>query len=265
MGQVYSWLTDGLADRAATRDLSWGVPVPLEEAEGKVLYVWFDAPIGYISATKEWAIQQGTPNQWKDYWQNQECELYHFIGKDNIVFHCIMFPIMLMEHGDYVLPKNVPANEFLNLEGKKLSTSRGWAVWLHEYLEDFEPDLLRYALGTTLPESKDSDFSWKDFQARVNNELAAVFGNFVFRALSFTAKFSNSIVPELINPTETDLNALAAINTQKEKIETAYEAFKFKEAIQESMNLPVLEINICQTEPWKTRKENPRHAITRYM
>ena len=259
MGQVKSWLTDGLADRAATRDLSWGVPVPLEEAQGKVLYVWFDAPIGYISATKEWAIQQGTPNQWKEYWQNQECELYHFIGKDNIVFHCIMFPIMLMEHGDYVLPKNVPANEFLNLEGKKLSTSRGWAVWLHEYLEDFEPDLLRYALGTTLPESKDSDFSWKDFQARVNNELAAVFGNFVFRALSFTAKFSNSIVPELINPTETDLNALAAINTQKEKIETAYEAFKFKEAIQESMNLARIGNKyFTETEPWKTRKENPQ-------
>ena len=163
--------------------------MPLEEAQGKVLYVWFDAPIGYISATKEWAIQQETPNQWKDYWQNQECELYHFIGKDNIVFHCIMFPIMLMEHGNYVLPKNVPANEFLNLEGKKLSTSRGWAVWLHEYLEYFKPDLLRYVLGTTLPESKDSDFSWKDFQARTNNELAAVLGNFVFRALSFTAKF----------------------------------------------------------------------------
>ena len=180
MGQVKSWLSDGLADRAATRDLSWGVPVPLEEAKGKVLYVWFDAPIGYISATKEWARQQGDPDQWKEYWQNDDCELYHFIGKDNIVFHCIMFPIMLMEHGDYILPKNVPANEFLNLEGRKLSTSRGWAVWLHEYLEDFEPDLLRYALGTTLPESKDSDFSWKDFQTRVNNELAAVLGNFVF-------------------------------------------------------------------------------------
>lgn len=259
MGQVKSWLTDGLADRAATRDLSWGVPVPLEEAKGKVLYVWFDAPIGYISATKEWAQEKGNPDQWKDYWQNQDSELYHFIGKDNIVFHCIMFPIMLMEHGDYVLPKNVPANEFLNLEGKKLSTSRGWAVWLHEYLEDFTPDLLRYALGTTLPESKDSDFSWKDFQARVNNELAAVLGNFVFRALSFTAKFAESKVPELVDPTQTDLNALAAINQQKEKIEAAYEAFKFKEAIQESLNLARIGNKyFTETEPWKTRKENPQ-------
>ncbi len=259
MGQVKSWLTDGLADRAATRDLSWGVPVPLDEAKGKVLYVWFDAPIGYISATKEWAQAQGNPDQWKEYWQNQECELYHFIGKDNIVFHCIMFPIMLMEHGDYVLPKNVPANEFLNLEGKKLSTSRGWAVWLHEYLEDFTPDLLRYALGTTLPESKDSDFSWKDFQARVNNELAAVLGNFVFRALSFTAKFADSKVPELVDPTQTDLDALAAIYQQKEKIEAAYEAFKFKEAIQESINLARIGNKyFTETEPWKTRKENPQ-------
>ncbi len=259
MGQVKSWLNDGLADRAATRDLSWGVPVPLDEAKGKVLYVWFDAPIGYISATKEWAQQQGNPDQWKEYWQNQDCELYHFIGKDNIVFHCIMFPIMLMEHGDYVLPKNVPANEFLNLEGRKLSTSRGWAVWLHEYLEDFKPDLLRYALGTTLPESKDSDFSWKDFQARVNNELAAVLGNFVFRALSFTAKFADSKVPELVAPTQTDLDALAAINIQKAKVEAAYEAFKFKEAIQESINLARIGNKyFTETEPWKTRKDNPQ-------
>ncbi len=257
MGQVKSWLQDGLADRAATRDLSWGVPVPLEEAKGKVLYVWFDAPIGYISATKEWAAEQGNPEAWKDYWQNQDCELYHFIGKDNIVFHCIMFPIMLMEHGEYVLPKNVPANEFLNLEGKKLSTSRGWAVWLHEYLEDFEPDLLRYALGTTLPESKDSDFSWSDFQARVNNELAAVLGNFVFRALSFTQKFADGKVPELVNPSETDLEALKAIQQQKEKVTAAFESFKFKEAIQESLNLArVGNKYFTETEPWKTRKDN---------
>ncbi len=257
MGQVKSWLQDGLADRAATRDLSWGVPVPLEEAKGKVLYVWFDAPIGYISATKEWAAEQGNPEAWKDYWQNQDCELYHFIGKDNIVFHCIMFPIMLMEHGEYVLPKNVPANEFLNLEGKKLSTSRGWAVWLHEYLEDFEPDLLRYALGTTLPESKDSDFSWSDFQVRVNNELAAVLGNFVFRALSFTQKFADGKVPELVNPSETDLEALKAIQQQKEKVTAAFESFKFKEAIQESLNLArVGNKYFTETEPWKTRKDN---------
>ncbi len=259
MGQVKSWLNDGLADRAATRDLSWGVPVPLEEAKGKVLYVWFDAPIGYISATKEWALQNGTPDSWKDYWQNENTELYHFIGKDNIVFHCIMFPIILMEHGGYVLPKNVPANEFLNLEGRKLSTSRGWAVWLHEYLEDFKPDLLRYALGATLPESKDSDFSWKDFQARVNNELAAILGNFVFRTLSFTSKFANSIVPELANPTQTDLDALESINVQKQKVTEAYESFKFKEALQESINLArVGNKYFTETEPWKTRNDNPQ-------
>ncbi len=259
MGQVKSWLNDGLSDRAATRDLSWGVPVPLDEAKGKVLYVWFDAPIGYISATKEWAQKQGNTDAWKDYWQNEETELYHFIGKDNIVFHCIMFPIVLMEHGDYVLPKNVPANEFLNLEGKKLSTSRGWAVWLHEYLEDFEPDLLRYALGSTLPESKDSDFSWKDFQARVNNELAAVLGNFVNRSLTFTEKFADGKVPELINPNETDSEALKAILQQKEKVTAAYEAFRFKEAIAESLNLArVGNKYFTETEPWKTRNENPQ-------
>ncbi len=259
MGQVKSWLHDGLADRAATRDLSWGVPVPLKEAKGKVLYVWFDAPIGYISATKEWAREQGKPDAWKDYWQNEDCELYHFIGKDNIVFHCIMFPIVLMEHGDYVLPKNVPANEFLNLEGRKLSTSRGWAVWLHEYLEDFEPDLLRYALGATLPESKDSDFSWNDFQARVNNELAAVLGNFVYRSLSFTEKFANGKVPEFIEPTKTDLEALASIQIQKEKVTAAYEGFKFKEAIAETMQLARIGNKyFTETEPWKTRNTHPQ-------
>lgn len=259
MGQVKSWLQDGLADRAATRDLSWGVPVPLEEAKGKVLYVWFDAPIGYISATKEWAQENGNPEEWKNFWQNEETELYHFIGKDNIVFHCIMFPIVLMEHGDYVMPKNVPANEFLNLEGKKLSTSRGWAVWLHEYLEEFEPDLLRYALGATLPESKDSDFSWKDFQARVNNELAAILGNFVFRSLSFTSKFADGKVPELVNPSELDLNALKAISEQKAKVTTAYEAFRFKEAIAESINLARAGNKyFTEAEPWKTRNSDPQ-------
>jgi methionyl-tRNA synthetase len=258
MGQVKSWLNDGLADRAATRDLSWGVPVPLENAEGKVLYVWFDAPIGYISATKEWAEKNGNPDIWKDYWQNEDTELYHFIGKDNIVFHCIMFPTILMEHGGYVMPKNVPANEFLNLEGKKLSTSRGWAVWLHEYLEDFSPDLLRYALGTTLPESKDSDFSWKDFQSRVNNELAAVLGNFVFRALSFTQKFADAKVPELVNPKQIDLDALQAIKMQKDKVTSSFEAFKFKEAISEMMNLARTGNKyFTETEPWKTRNSDP--------
>ncbi len=259
IGQVKSWLNDGLADRAATRDLSWGVPVPLENAKGKVLYVWFDAPIGYISATKEWAEQKGTPEAWKDYWKDENSELFHFIGKDNIVFHCIMFPTILMEHGGYVMPENVPANEFLNLEGKKLSTSRGWAVWLHEYLEDFSPDLLRYALGTTLPESKDSDFSWKDFQARVNNELAAVLGNFVFRALSFTQKFANGEVPELVDPQQIDLDALKSIEIQKEKVTRSFETFKFKEAISEMMNLARAGNKyFTETEPWKTRNIDPK-------
>lgn len=258
MGQVKSWLNDGLADRAATRDLSWGVPVPLDNAEGKVLYVWFDAPIGYISATKEWAEEKGDPDAWKSYWQDENTELYHFIGKDNIVFHCIMFPVVLMEHGGYVLPKNVPANEFLNLEGHKLSTSRGWAVWLHEYLDVFEPDLLRYALGVTLPESKDSDFSWKDFQSRVNGELADVLGNFVFRAMSFTEKFADSKVPELIEPGETDKETLEAITKQAEKVTQAYENFRFKEAINESMQLARIGNRyFTETEPWKTRKTEP--------
>ena len=260
MGQVKSWLNDGLADRAATRDLSWGVPVPLEEAKGKVLYVWFDAPIGYVSATKEWAQEQGQPELWKDFWKDKDTELYHFIGKDNIVFHCIMFPVVLMEHGDYVLPKNVPANEFLNLEGRKLSTSRGWAVWLHEYLDvdEFEPDLLRYALGTTLPESKDSDFSWKDFQTRVNTELADVLGNFTNRSLSFTNNYAEGKVPELIEPSDLDKETLQAIEDQKEKVTKAYENFRFKEAINETMELARIGNRyFTETEPWKTRKDDP--------
>ncbi len=260
MGQVKSWLNDGLQDRAATRDLSWGVPVPLDEAKGKVLYVWFDAPIGYISATKEWAQEQGKPQLWKEFWQDKNTELYHFIGKDNIVFHCIMFPIILMEHGNYVLPKNVPANEFLNLEGRKLSTSRGWAVWLYEYLEveEFTPDLLRYALGTTLPESKDSDFSWKDFQNRVNTELADVLGNFTNRTLSFTTNYAGGKVPELIEPSDLDKETLQAIDDQKEKVTHAYESFRFKEAISETMNLARIGNRyFTETEPWKTRKSEP--------
>ncbi len=258
-GQCKSWLKTGLGDRAVTRDLTWGVPVPLPEAEGKVLYVWFDAPIGYISATKEWAEKKGEPDLWKKYWQDNDTSLIHFIGKDNIVFHCIMFPAMLMQHGDFVLPENVPANEFLNLEGKKLSTSKGWAVWLHEYLDDFEPDLLRYVLGTTLPETKDSDFSWKDFQARNNNELADILGNFVFRTTSFTQRFFEGKVPAPENPTETDLQALNTIDEQKKRIEQAYESFKFREAIAETMNLARIGNRyFTETEPWKTRKENPQ-------
>ncbi len=258
MGQCKSWLKEGLADRAVTRDLNWGVPVPLDGADGKVLYVWFDAPIGYISATKEWAAEQGNPELWKTYWQDDDTTLYHFIGKDNIVFHCIMFPGMLMEHGSYILPENVPANEFLNLEGKKLSTSRGWAVWLREYLDEFEPDLLRYALGSILPETKDSDFSWKDFQARVNNELADVLGNFIFRTLSFTEKFADAKVPELSNPSDLDSETLNNILIQKDKIEKAYDDFKFRDVIQESMQLARIGNQyFTKTEPWKSRKENP--------
>ena len=257
MGQIKSWLQEGLNDRAATRDLNWGVPVPLEGADGKVLYVWFEAPIGYISATKEWAQQSNNPEAWKKYWKNDEAKLYHFIGKDNIVFHCIMFPIVLMEHGNFILPENVPANEFLNLEGKKLSTSRGWAVWLHDYLEHFEADYLRYALGVTLPESKDSDFSWKDFQNRVNNELVAVFGNFVNRASSFIEKYANSMVPPLVDPQPIDVEMLAAIDTQRQKIEIAYEHFRFREVVQEGMQLARLANKyFTDTEPWKTRKTN---------
>lgn len=260
-GQVRSWLQEGLTDRAATRDLSWGVPVPLDDAEGKVLYVWFEAPIGYISATKEWALERNNPEEWKYYWQNPDAKLYHFIGKDNIVFHCIMFPIILLEHGNYVLPENVPANEFLNLEGKKLSTSRGWAVWLHDYVEHFDPDYLRYALGVTLPETKDSDFSWKDFQARVNNELVAVLGNFIHRTMSFTEKYAHAKVPALTNPKSEDLAMLDAISSQKEKAQEAFEQFKFREALQESMQLARLANKyFSDTEPWKTKDSDPERC-----
>ena len=257
MGQVKSWLNDGLADRAVTRDLTWGVPVPLDDAKGKVLYVWFDAPIGYISATKEWAAEQGDPDKWKTYWQDEETDLIHFIGKDNIVFHCIMFPATLMAHGNYVLPKNVPANEFLNLEGKKLSTSRGWAVWLDEYLEEFDADLLRYVLGTTLPETKDSDFSWEDFQNKVNSELADVLGNFVYRTTSFIENYFDGHVPQLNNATEKDRETLANIEEQKQKISQAYEQFKLREAIAETMNLARIGNKyFTDMEPWHTRKED---------
>ena len=257
MGQIKSWLQDGLNDRAATRDLNWGVPVPLEDADGKVLYVWFEAPIGYISATKEWAEKSNKPDAWEKYWKNDDAKLYHFIGKDNIVFHCIMFPIILMEHGNFVLPENVPANEFLNLEGKKLSTSRGWAVWLHDYLESFESDYLRYALGVSLPESKDSDFSWKDFQNRINNELVAVLGNFVHRANSFIEKYADSTVPILEEPQAIDVEMLEAITVQKQKIEHAFEHFRFREAVQEGIQLARLANKyFTDTEPWKTRKTN---------
>jgi methionyl-tRNA synthetase len=266
LGQVRSWLQQGLRDRAVTRDIPWGVPVPEDvaqrhgvAAEGKVLYVWFDAPIGYISATREWAQQQGDPELWRRYWQDPRTRLIHFIGKDNIVFHCLMFPAMLMMHGAFVLPDNVPANEFLNLEGKKLSTSRGWAVWLHEYLEEFPPDLLRYALATMLPETRDADFSWKEFQQRVNTELADILGNFVHRTLTFTHRFAEGKVPPLRNPRPVDVEVLAELAAYPERIGTAYEHFRFREAVQETMNLARLGNKYFNdTEPWHTRKTDPQ-------
>ncbi|ACY48455.1 methionine--tRNA ligase [Rhodothermus marinus] len=266
LGQVRSWLQQGLRDRAVTRDIPWGVPVPEDvarrhgvPAEGKVLYVWFDAPIGYISATREWAQQKGDPEAWRRYWQDERTRLIHFIGKDNIVFHCLMFPAMLMAHGEFVLPDNVPANEFLNLEGRKLSTSRGWAVWLHEYLEEFPPDLLRYALATMLPETRDADFSWKEFQQRVNAELADILGNFVHRTLTFAQRFAERRVPPLRNPRSVDEEVLRELATFPERIGSAYEQFRFREAVQETMNLARLGNKYFNdTEPWHTRKTDPQ-------
>ncbi|RMF60480.1 MAG: methionine--tRNA ligase, partial [Bacteroidetes bacterium] len=260
LGQVRSWLQEGLKDRAITRDVPWGVPVPDDvaraagvDATGKVIYVWFDAPIGYISATKEWALRTGDPDRWKQYWQDEHTRLIHFIGKDNIVFHCLMFPAMLMEHGDYVLPENVPANEFLNLEGQKLSTSRGWAVWLHEYLETFPADLLRYSLATTLPETRDTDFSWNDFQTRVNSELADILGNFVNRTMTFARRFADGKVPPLVDPSETDRAVLEELAGFPERIGAAYENFRMREAVFETMNLARLGNKYFNdTEPWHT-------------
>lgn len=268
LGQVKSWLTQGLADRAITRDLNWGVKVPLPNSEGKVLYVWLDAPIGYISATKEWAALQGKPELWKTYWQDKETRLLHFIGKDNIVFHCIMFPAILHALGDYILPDNVPANEFLNLEGRKFSTSKGWAVWLHEYLEAFEPDLLRYALGSTLPELKDGDFSWKDFQLKNNSELADILGNFIFRTISFVSRYFDGKIPNPVAElTDSDKMVLDEIRLSGRKIAQKYEQFQFKDAIFETMALARLGNRyFTEQEPWKTRKTDPdRCATTLYV
>ncbi|PSQ51083.1 MAG: methionine--tRNA ligase [Bacteroidetes bacterium QH_10_64_37] len=271
LGQIKSWFDDGLKSRAITRDVPWGVPVPKDvaerhglEAEGKVIYVWFDAPIGYISATKEWAEEQGAPEQWADYWQDEDTRLVHFIGKDNIVFHCLMFPAMLMEHGDYVLPDNVPANEFLNLEGEKLSTSRGWAVWLHEYLDDFGnerfgPDLLRYALATTLPETGDADFHWEGFQQRVNGELANVFGNFVHRTLTFAQRYFDSTVPPLDDPSDADRDMLEAMREAPDTVGTAYEEYRTREAVFETMALARRGNKYFnETEPWHTHESDPQ-------
>jgi len=265
LGQIKAWFTDGLRDRAITRDVPWGVPVPQDvadaagvDAEGKVIYVWFDAPIGYVSATREWAAQQGDPELWRRYWQNDESMLIHFIGKDNIVFHTLMFPAMLMAYGDYVVPENVPANEFLNIEGKKLSTSRGWAVWLHEFLEAFPPDLLRYALAATLPETKDADFSWSDFQMRVNSELADVLGNFVHRALTFATRYFEGRVPPLRNPSDLDREVLGKLAGFPERIGQSYEQFRIREAVFETMALARLGNKYFNdAEPWRTRTTDP--------
>nr|WP_321227453.1 methionine--tRNA ligase [uncultured Psychroserpens sp.] len=254
-GQVKSWLDDGLRPRAVTRDLDWGIPVPAPGGEGKVLYVWFDAPIGYISATKEWAAREG--KDWEPYWKDEDTKLVHFIGKDNIVFHCIIFPSMLKAEGSYILPDNVPANEFLNLEGNKLSTSKNWAVWLPDYLEDFpnQQDVLRYALTANAPESKDNDFTWKDFQARNNNELVAIFGNFINRVVVLTNKYYEGIVPEASEFSEIDNETLAAIKAYPSVIESSIERYRFREASQELMNLARLGNKyLADEEPWKLIK-----------
>ena len=265
-GQCKSWLDGGLLPRAVSRDLDWGIPVPVEGAEGKVLYVWFDAPIGYISATKELFEEKGDPDGWKKYWQDKDTKLVHFIGKDNIVFHCIVFPSMLMAHGDYILPENVPANEFLNLENDKISTSRNWAVWLHEYLEEFpgKQDVLRYVLCANAPETKDNDFTWRDFQARNNNELVAILGNFVNRALVLTDKYFDGAVPargpEL---TELDRSTLEELPILRRSIETNIENYKFREALREVMNIARLGNKyLADTEPWKVIKTDPERVKT---
>jgi len=262
-GQVKSWVEDGLRPRAVTRDLEWGIPVPLKGAEGKVLYVWFDAPIGYISSTKEWAARED--KNWEDYWKKDDTKLVHFIGKDNIVFHCIIFPSMLKAHGDYILPENVPANEFLNLEGNKLSTSKNWAVWLHEYLEEFpnQQDVLRYTLTANAPESKDNDFTWKDFQAKNNNELVAIFGNFINRVVVLTNKYYNGIVPAPNDFTEIDEDVLAAVKEFPNIIGKSIERYRFREASQELMNLARLGNKyLADEEPWKVIKLDEERVKT---
>ena len=262
-GQVKSWVEDGLRPRAVTRDLDWGIPVPVKGGEGKVLYVWFDAPIGYISSTKEWAAREG--KNWEDYWKKDDTKLVHFIGKDNIVFHCIIFPSMLKAHGDYILPENVPANEFLNLEGNKLSTSKNWAVWLHEYLEEFpnQQDVLRYTLTANAPESKDNDFTWKDFQAKNNNELVAIFGNFINRVVVLTNKYYTGEVPLAGTFTEVDEDVLAAVKEFPNTIGKSIERYRFREASQELMNLARLGNKyLADEEPWKVIKVDAARVQT---
>ena len=262
-GQVKSWIDDGLRPRAVTRDLDWGIPVPVEGGEGKVLYVWFDAPIGYISATKEWAEREN--KDWTPYWKDKNTKLLHFIGKDNIVFHCIIFPAMLKAEGSYILPDNVPANEFLNLEGNKLSTSKNWAVWLPEYLIDFpnQQDVLRYALTANAPESKDNDFTWKDFQARNNNELVAIFGNFINRVVVLTNKYYNGVVPNPGELSHVDQETLDTVKAYPNVISSSIERYRFREASQELMNLARLGNKyLAEEEPWKVIKVDEERTQT---
>jgi len=262
-GQVKSWLDEGLKPRAVTRDLDWGIPVPVEGAEGKVLYVWFDAPIGYISSTKEWAAREG--KDWEPYWKSEDTKLVHFIGKDNIVFHCIIFPAMLKAEGTYILPDNVPANEFLNLEGNKLSTSKNWAVWLHEYLQDFpgQQDVLRYALTSNAPETKDNDFTWKDFQARNNNELVAIFGNFINRVVVLTNKYYDGHVPQPNEFSDVDEATLTELRAYPAVIASSIERYRFREALVELMNLARLGNKyLADEEPWKVIKTDEERVKT---
>ena len=263
IGQCNSWIESGLKERSMTRDLDWGVKVPIKNNDGKVLYVWLDAPIGYITATKKLAEKKGV--DWKKYWMGNESELIHFIGKDNIVFHCIIFPIILKELGGYNLPTNVPANEFLNLEGQKLSTSRNWAIWLHQYLNDFEnqQDTLRYVLCATAPESKDTDFTWKDFQARNNNELVAIFGNFINRVVVLTNKYWEGVVPKRNDLLDIDSNTLKEMLDYPEKIGDSIEKYRLREGLQELMNLARLGNKyLAETEPWKLKKTDETRTET---
>ncbi|HBC05167.1 MAG TPA: methionine--tRNA ligase, partial [Aequorivita sp.] len=262
-GQCKSWIDDGLRPRAVTRDLDWGIPVPVEGADGKVLYVWFDAPIGYISSTKEWAEREG--KNWEDYWKDENTKMLHFIGKDNIVFHCIIFPAMLKAEGSYILPENVPANEFLNLEGNKISTSKDWAVWLHEYLEDFpnQQDVLRYTLTANAPETKDNDFTWADFQARNNNELVAIFGNFINRVMVLTDKYYEGIIPEPSTFSEIDEQVLSELKAHPAVIASSLERYRFREAQAELMNVARLGNKyLADEEPWKTIKTDEERTKT---
>jgi methionyl-tRNA synthetase len=265
-GQVKSWINEGLKPRAITRDLDWGIPVPLDEAKNKVLYVWFDAPIGYISATKEWAMSNN--KDWEPYWKDSKTQLVHFLGKDNIVFHCIIFPSMLKATDEYILPANVPANEFLNLEGKKISTSKNWAIWLHEYLKDFPnmQDTLRYTLTSNAPENKDNDFTWKDFQAKNNNELVAIFGNFVNRVVVLTHKYYDGVNPDINLSNDIDKETVQEIYKFPKKIGDLIERYKFREAVNTVIDLARLGNKyLAEEEPWKLIKTDQKERVKTIM